>query len=141
MINLPKGRSAFQAPADAEIKEKSEKRTRDSHAESSPSSLYIQQYDAKGHPINPKSADLKRRMMHAQNDVLSTVGICANINESKSAHPLESQQRDIRKVIDDENEDALNFHIASQSACFLFEPYAIGLRQRLQVSHGTEAVQ
>ena len=79
-------------------------------------------------------------MMHAQNDVLSTVGLCAKINDSKQALPLESQQRLIREAIHDENEEALNLHIASQSACFLFEPYALGLRQRLQVYDGTEPI-
>jgi hypothetical protein len=62
---------------------------------------YTQQYDTRGHPENRESRQLARRARRAQNDVLSTIGVCASVDENgklvnmqaeKTLSPADMQQ-------------------------------------------------
>ncbi|GLI77566.1 hypothetical protein PoHVEF18_005857 [Penicillium ochrochloron] len=53
---------------------------------------YVQQYDARGHPINPESKALGRELRRAKNDILSTMGIVVS-GEDRNASPSDEQQK------------------------------------------------
>lgn len=53
---------------------------------------YVQQYDARGHPVNPESKALGRELRRAKNDILSTMGIVVS-GEDRNASPSDEQQK------------------------------------------------
>jgi hypothetical protein len=52
----------------------------------------MQQYDARGHPVNPESKALARELRRAKNDILSTMGIVVS-GEDRNASPSDEQQK------------------------------------------------
>ena len=53
---------------------------------------YMQQYDARGHPVNPESKKLGRELRRAKNDILSTMGIVVS-GEDRNANPSAEEQK------------------------------------------------
>ncbi|KAL8831065.1 MAG: hypothetical protein Q9191_001077 [Dirinaria sp. TL-2023a] len=98
-----------------------------------------QQYDRQGHPENSISRELVRESRRAQNEVLTTIGVCERVNKgTKSivAHGGVEEDDDLRpaiRAIMKENEYGL---FLSTTDWFLFSisnMCLLGLRQRMQV--------
>ncbi|KAJ5232345.1 hypothetical protein N7468_005301 [Penicillium chermesinum] len=53
---------------------------------------YMQQYDARGHPVNPDSKALGRGLRRAKNDILSTMGIVVS-GEDRNVNSSSEQQK------------------------------------------------
>ncbi|MCJ1287182.1 hypothetical protein MMC26_006530 [Xylographa opegraphella] len=52
---------------------------------------YVQHYDTRGHPENRLSRSLARRARRAQNDILTTVGVCVFVDKNGRRIPLPSE--------------------------------------------------
>lgn len=52
---------------------------------------YMQQYDSRGHPVNPESKALGRELRRAKNDILSTMGIVVS-GEDRNSNSPEDQE-------------------------------------------------
>jgi hypothetical protein len=52
----------------------------------------MQQYDARGHPVNPESRSLGREFRRAKNDILSTMGIVVSGEDRNTSIPNEQQK-------------------------------------------------
>ena len=46
---------------------------------------YHQHYNTRGYPENRDSRQLARRNRHAQNDILTTIGVCVSVDEEGQA--------------------------------------------------------
>ncbi|KAJ5938722.1 hypothetical protein N7466_001856 [Penicillium verhagenii] len=53
---------------------------------------YMQQYDARGHQVNPESKSLGRALRRAKNDILSTMGIVVS-SEDRNANTSNDKQK------------------------------------------------
>ncbi|KAL9634065.1 MAG: hypothetical protein Q9164_004310 [Protoblastenia rupestris] len=69
-------------------------------------------------------------MIHAQNDILATVGVCAKVDGSRQSRLAIDKAR--VDVVKSENESGLVVSTVDATAMALSEPWALGLRQRLQ---------
>ncbi|KAL9129916.1 MAG: hypothetical protein Q9217_001764 [Psora testacea] len=126
------GRSAFQSPVEPHLPETNSESHHET-AQHSTDSDYVQKYDSKGYAINTASIDLKRRMTHAQNDVLATVGVCAKVDSSTGSRKSRSAMDKSRvEIVKNENESGLLVSTVDVTVMTLIEPWAVGLRQRLQ---------
>ncbi|MCJ1435956.1 hypothetical protein MMC27_005332 [Xylographa pallens] len=52
---------------------------------------YVQHYDTRGHPENRSSRSLARRARRAQNDILTTVGVCVFVDKNGRRIPPPSE--------------------------------------------------
>lgn len=52
----------------------------------------MQQYDTRGHPVNPESRTLGKELRRAKNDILSTMGIVVSGEDRNSTIPNEQQK-------------------------------------------------
>jgi hypothetical protein len=52
----------------------------------------MQQYDTRGHPVNPESRSLGKELRRAKNDILSTMGIVVSGEDRNSSMPNEQQR-------------------------------------------------
>ena len=102
---------------------------------------YVQQYDSNGYPVNPSSRSFARRSRRAQNDVLSTVGVCVGIDETGQPIPAMSQnsmtlsmERTKVKTVIRENEIGLFLAAADLGLLYVANNSIFALRNRLQVS-------
>ena len=99
-----------------------------------------QTYNARGHPENATSRTLTRQGRRAQNEVLSTVGVCVYVDEngkvvanSDAGEDARQQQRETTLAIIQENEVGLSLEV-----CDIFVHYAVtnfidNIRKRIQV--------
>ena len=104
-------------------------------------SSYVQQYDYRGHPENQASRASARRSRRAQNDVLSTVGVCVGVDADGKPTKISSegpkaQTADKEKIesVMKENEIGLFIAAADNGLFHLAVNFAYGLRNRLQAS-------
>ena len=87
MLIFPKGRSPYEPPELATVDPSGPvRRVSVVHADN-----YMQQYDARGHPVNPESKNLGRELRRAKNDILSTMGIVVS-GEDRNASTSNEQQ-------------------------------------------------
>lgn len=126
------GRSAFEPPED--IPSSGEWR----NAAGSPNDFtprglnedYVQQYDAKGHPVNQQSRDYGRAMRSAQNYCLAAVGIA--VKKEKLAQMTRGDQH-----VDVESEQPPLYTRLENLTDFALEVAALrwvyGIRDRLLV--------
>ncbi|KAJ6064082.1 hypothetical protein N7499_012762 [Penicillium canescens] len=85
---LALGRSPYEAPDNAAVDPSNPvRRVSSVHADS-----YMQQYDARGHPVNPESRSLGREFRRAKNDILSTMGIVVSGEDRNTSIPNEQQK-------------------------------------------------
>ncbi|KAJ5320259.1 hypothetical protein N7508_000542 [Penicillium antarcticum] len=85
---LALGRSPYEAPDTAAVDPSNPvRRVSSVHADS-----YMQQYDARGHPVNPESRSLGREFRRAKNDILSTMGIVVSGEDRNTSIPNEQQK-------------------------------------------------
>ncbi|KAI9755421.1 MAG: hypothetical protein M4579_004278, partial [Chaenotheca gracillima] len=147
ITRLALGRSAFESTSVAQEDGGTDTR-RDDGQEQPPtqrrrreaSSRPRQIYDSRGHPINPESRMISRRSRRAQNDVLSTVGVCVATKYSTTSGDEEAEQRayyrDRRqelKSVKSENELGLILKTMDLGILFLATWWILGLRYRLEV--------
>jgi hypothetical protein len=52
----------------------------------------MQQYDHRGHPVNPESKTLGRGLRRAKNDILSTMGIVVSGEDRNTRVPNDQQK-------------------------------------------------
>lgn len=110
--------------------------------DTAPREHYVQQYDARGHPTNPSSRSLFRSLIHAQNDVLATVGVCVgvrNANKAESGPLFKSEKEHIESVMH-ENEVGLVVSTVDIGLLFVATWWIVGMRNRMQVSLDYPAV-
>ncbi|KAJ5787169.1 hypothetical protein N7457_002159 [Penicillium paradoxum] len=85
---LALGRSPYEAPDNAAVDPSNPVRRISSvHADD-----YMQQYDTRGHPVNPESKTFGKELRRAKNDILSTMGIVVSREDQKSSIPNEQQK-------------------------------------------------
>jgi hypothetical protein len=85
---LALGRSPYEAPDNAAVDPSNPVRRISSvYADS-----YMQQYDTRGHPVNPESRALGKELRRAKNDILSTMGIVVSGEDRNSSIPNEQQK-------------------------------------------------
>ncbi|OQE27754.1 hypothetical protein PENSTE_c004G03216 [Penicillium steckii] len=85
---LALGRSPYEPPETATVDPASPVR-RVSHIHSD---NYMQQYDSRGHPVNPESKNLGRELRKAKNDILSTMGIVVSGDDHNASSSNEQQR-------------------------------------------------
>ncbi|KAJ5725688.1 uncharacterized protein N7483_007045 [Penicillium malachiteum] len=85
---LALGRSPYEAPEAGTIDPSNPvRRVSQIHSDN-----YMQQYDSRGHPVNPESKNLGRELRRAKNDILSTMGIVVS-GEDQNANTSNEQQK------------------------------------------------
>lgn len=90
----------------------------------------MQQYDSRGHPVNPESKVLGRELRKAKNDILSTMGIVVS-GEDRKASSSNEQQR--INQITAENDFGLVITTADQLFVFFGSWWTTSLIGRIQV--------
>ncbi|EKV19767.1 DNA-directed DNA polymerase, family B, conserved site [Penicillium digitatum] len=85
---LALGRSPYEAPDNAAVDPSTPvRRVSNVHADN-----YTQQYDSRGHPVNPESRTFGKELRRAKNDILSTMGIVVSGEDRNSSIPNEQQR-------------------------------------------------
>lgn len=102
------------------------------------SASYEQQYDKKGYPVNKASRELSRESRRAMNDVLTTVGVCVEVDADGQKMTMNDRKRPsfdntIVESVRKENELGLIVDDIDMMLVSLSDMFTIGLRQRLQV--------
>ncbi|KAJ5673805.1 hypothetical protein N7462_009244 [Penicillium macrosclerotiorum] len=130
---LALGRSPYEPPETAAVDPSSPvRRVSNIHSDS-----YMQQYDARGHPVNPESKTLGRELRRAKNDILSTMGIVVSGEDRNSSSPNEQQKLN---QIATENDFGLVITTADQLASFFTTWFSSSLAGRIQTfKHYTHA--
>jgi hypothetical protein len=90
----------------------------------------VQQYDARGHPINPESRALGKELRRAKNDILSTMGIVVSREDRNSGSPSELQK--INQIAS-ENDFGLVITTLDQLFIFFGTWWTSSLTGRVQV--------
>lgn len=90
----------------------------------------MQQYDARGHPVNPESKVLGRELRRAKNDILSTMGIVVS-GEDRNTSPSDEQQK-INQIAT-ENDFGLVITTLDQLFVFFGTWWSSSLTGRIQV--------
>ncbi|KAJ5172477.1 hypothetical protein N7492_005070 [Penicillium capsulatum] len=84
---LALGRSPYEPPEASSVDPLGPvRRVSNIHADN-----YMQQYDSRGHPVNPESKTLGRELRRAKNDILSTMGIVVS-GEDRNAKSSNEQE-------------------------------------------------
>ncbi|KAJ5176228.1 uncharacterized protein N7482_002105 [Penicillium canariense] len=97
----------------------------------------MQQYDARGHPVNPESRTLGRQLRRAKNDILSTMGIVVS-GEDRSVST--SNEQKIINQIAAENDFGLVITTLDQLFVFFGTWWSSSLTGRIQTyKHYTHA--
>ncbi|KAJ5889978.1 hypothetical protein N7504_010788 [Penicillium tannophilum] len=85
---LALGRSPYEPPETATVDPSNPvRRVSNIHSDN-----YMQQYDARGHHVNPESKALGRELRRAKNDILSTMGIVVS-GEDRNASTSNEEQK------------------------------------------------
>jgi hypothetical protein len=90
----------------------------------------MQQYDARGHPVNPESKLLGRELRRAKNDILSTMGVVVS-GEDRNASSSNEQEK--INQITTENDFGLVITTLDQLFVFLGTWWSSSLTGRIQV--------
>jgi hypothetical protein len=122
-------------PEAVPVQENTSQSAAETEDESSDSSTYVQRYNDRGYPINRASRVLARRLRHAQNDVLATVGVCVGKDEDHMAtvHRRSRSNPEVVGLIVSENEVGLGVAAADLSLMFICLWWTSAVRARLQV--------
>lgn len=92
---------------------------------------YVQRYDSRGHPINPKAKVAVKELRRAGNDVLSTL---ASVATGEMAGPAVIRERRRRmNQLTDENRLGLILTNANGFGLFMSSWWAMTLSDRIQV--------
>ncbi|OJD25113.1 hypothetical protein ACJ73_03525 [Blastomyces percursus] len=123
---LALGRSPYEAPeAPPQGYVAAESRAEDSiNADG-----YVQEYDARGHPINLDSKALARQLRRAKNDILSTMGIVVSGEDGTLGI---SKDRQRMNVLSSENDYGLAVATVDQVVMFFSSWWTTSLAARIQ---------
>jgi hypothetical protein len=108
--------------------------------EAPPAQQYVQQYNIRGHPENLSSRSLARRSRRAQNNILSTVGVCVSVDQNGKILPVTSKDAakraaDAQRIsaVMKENEVGLWIGFADDVITLFSTTFVLNLRARIQV--------
>ncbi|EEH19156.2 hypothetical protein PABG_01475 [Paracoccidioides brasiliensis Pb03] len=90
---------------------------------------YVQEYDARGHPINPSSKALARQLRRAKNDILSTMGIVVSGEDGNLGI---SKERQHMSLLSTENDYGLAMATLDQVFMFCSSWWTTSLAARIQ---------
>ncbi|KAL2370040.1 hypothetical protein RJZ57_005524 [Blastomyces gilchristii] len=90
---------------------------------------YVQEYDARGHPINPDSKALARQLRRAKNDILSTMGIVVSGEDGSLGI---SKERQRMNLLSSENDYGLAMATIDQVVMFFSSWWTTSLAARIQ---------
>lgn len=90
----------------------------------------MQEYDARGHPVNTESRILGKGLRRAKNDILSTMGIVVSREDRKTGNPNVQQKLD---QIASENDFGLVITTLDQLFIFFGTWWTSSLTGRVQV--------
>ncbi|EEQ88622.2 hypothetical protein RJZ56_000362 [Blastomyces dermatitidis] len=90
---------------------------------------YVQEYDARGHPINPDSKALARQLRRAKNDILSTMGIVVSGEDGSLGI---SKERQRMNLLSSENDYGLAMATVDQVVMFFSSWWTTSLAARIQ---------
>ncbi|PGH07695.1 hypothetical protein GX51_01704 [Blastomyces parvus] len=123
---LALGRSPYEAPeTPPQGRVAAESRAEDSvNADG-----YVQEYDARGHPINPDSKALARQLRRAKNDILSTMGIVVSGEDGTLGI---SKERQRMNLLSSENDYGLAMATVDQVVMFFSSWWTTSLAARIQ---------
>ncbi|MCJ1253134.1 hypothetical protein MMC24_000941 [Lignoscripta atroalba] len=100
---------------------------------------YVQHYDVRGHPENTESRDVARRSRRAQNDVLSTIGVCVNVDRNgrllaASSSRLAGNSMETFKILSIKHENGIGLCLSAVDLVMFFfaTVSTLGLKNRLQ---------
>lgn len=139
-----KGRSAWELPEEdpstsAEDPQQTSAGGTNQAAHGTPRE-FRQRYNRRGYPINPESRAFGRTSRRAQNDVLSTVGICVGtledgrpVDAALALSIISKEDKDRIELIRKENETGLILSAATEGLLFLSIWCISSLRKRIQV--------
>ncbi|KAJ5133549.1 hypothetical protein N7448_001426 [Penicillium atrosanguineum] len=130
---LALGRSPYEPPEIAAVDPSNPvRRVSNIHSDS-----HMQQYDARGHPVNPESKALGRELRRAKNDILSTMGVVVS-GEDRNASSSREQEK-INQIAT-ENDFGLVITTVDQLCVFLGTWWSSSLTGRIQAyRHYTHA--
>lgn len=97
---------------------------------------YVQQYDERGHPVNPASKAFGRELRRAKNDILSTMGIVVSGEDGNLGI---SKERQKVNLIATENDYGLVMATLDQIFMFLGSWCTTSLGGRVQVRRSSDA--
>ncbi|GAD96401.1 conserved hypothetical protein [Paecilomyces variotii No. 5] len=126
MNRLALGRSPYEAPDSSEIGPSPAARARSSLISADG---YVQQYDERGHPINPTSRTFGKELRRAKNDILSTMGIVVSGEDGNLGTSKEKQKVNL---IATENDYGLVMATLDQVFMFLGSWWTTSLGGRIQ---------
>ena len=139
------GRSAFEPPLAQEgrtdaRRSADERRTR-SNFEPPGVELYNQSFNSRGHPENLASRCLASRSRRAQNDVLSTIGVCAYVDENGKlvssnggSSTMSATEKEATLANIEENEVGMWIGAGGDLLSLVLTRFIVNLRMRLQVN-------
>ncbi|KAK4867549.1 hypothetical protein LT330_001059 [Penicillium expansum] len=108
---LALGRSPYEAPDNAAVDPSTPvRRISNVHADN-----YMQQYDSRGHPVNPESRTLGKELRRAKNDILSTMGIVVSGEDRNSS--ITNEQQKINQIA---SENDFGLVITTLDQLFIF---------------------
>ncbi|KAJ5342562.1 hypothetical protein N7541_011686 [Penicillium brevicompactum] len=82
------GRSPYEVPDNETVDPSAPvRRVSEVHADN-----YMQEYDARGHPVNTESRTMGKALRRAKNDILSTMGIVVSREDRNAGTPNEQQK-------------------------------------------------
>lgn len=120
------GRSPYEPPEESSVDPSGPvRRVSNIHADN-----YMQQYDSRGHPVNPESKILGRELRRAKNDILSTMGIVVS-GEDRNAN-LTNEEEKITQIAA-ENDFGLVMTTLDQVFVFFGTWWSSSLTGRIQV--------
>ncbi|KAJ9222642.1 hypothetical protein DTO027B5_7514 [Paecilomyces variotii] len=120
------GRSPYEAPDSSEVGPSAAAQARSSLISADG---YVQQYDERGHPINPASRTFGRELRRAKNDILSTMGIVVSGEDGSLGTSKEKQKVNL---IATENDYGLVMATLDQVFMFLGSWWTTSLGGRIQ---------
>ena len=100
---------------------------------------YTQSFNARGHPQNTVSRAAVRRNIRAHNEVLSTIDVCARVdNQGRDISRAQGSgnsalERRYDPAIVQENESGLWIGVADDLACLVATTFVANLRRRIEV--------
>lgn len=141
---LIQGRSAFEPPLDQEsrtdVRISADEHRARSNFDVPETEYYNQTYNSRGHPENLASRSLASRSRRAQNDVLSTIGVCAYVDENGKLvssngrnGPMSAAEKEATLANIVENEVGFWIGAAGDIVSLVLTRFIVNLRMRLQV--------
>ncbi len=95
---------------------------------------YIQDFDSRGHPRNIASQISRRRLLRAQNEALSTVGVVVRKAKANRTHWQTMSKQEKFDIVVEENTVGAYLGIAESILQKLSTQWILNLRQRVLVS-------